>query len=99
MDGPGDWQTNLATELVAGGAGDDAAIVVDWSRGAHATWDDCSGMECVDDYSVAMADARVVGKYVQRLAEGLREALRDGHTGGTTLRLGCVGHSVGAHAC
>lgn len=99
MTGPGEWQGTLARELVSGGGGDDAAIVVDWTRGAHATWDDCHGMECVDDYSVAMADTRVVGKYVQRLAEGVREVLRSGYSGGTTLRVGCVGHSVGSHAC
>lgn len=92
-DSPGIWQGNIARKLVQGGGGEDLAVVVEWPRGAHATWEDCHGFECMDDYSVAMADTRVVGKYVQRLAAWFREVL------GEDIHFGCIGHSVGSHAC
>eukprot|EP00747_Dinoflagellata_sp_TGD_P163491 gnl/TRDRNA2_/TRDRNA2_182205_c0_seq1.p1 gnl/TRDRNA2_/TRDRNA2_182205_c0~~gnl/TRDRNA2_/TRDRNA2_182205_c0_seq1.p1 ORF type:complete len:548 (-),score=70.12 gnl/TRDRNA2_/TRDRNA2_182205_c0_seq1:74-1717(-) len=89
---PGEWEGLLARELVNGTSGTDAAIVIDWRRGAHAVWGDCHGWECLDDYPVAMADARVVGKYIQRLAAGVREVAGE-------VWIGCVGHSVGSHVC
>lgn len=91
-EGIGKWEDELAAKLVNTESGEDAVIVIDWMRGAHATWEDCHGTECVDDYPVAMADARVVGKYIQRLSAGIREVLDDVH-------IGCIGHSVGSHAC
>jgi len=91
-NGLGLWEPRLAKELAEGGFGQDATIVIDWTRGAHATWEDCHGFECLDDYAVAMADARIVGKYIQRLAAGVREVVGD-------VYLGCIGHSVGSHVC
>jgi len=83
----------MARKLVQGAAGEDIAVPIEWARGAHATWEDCHGYECMDDYSVAMADTRVVGKYIQRLAAWFQEVL------GEDIHFGCIGHSVGAHAC
>lgn len=88
----GVWEERIGKELAEGGLGADAAIVIEWTRGAHASWEDCHGFECLDDYAVAMADARVVGKYIQRLAAGVREVAG-------SVQFGCIGHSVGSHVC
>jgi hypothetical protein len=88
----GVWEEKLGNELAEGGFGADASIVIEWTRGAHASWEDCHGFECLDDYAVAMSDARIVGKYIQRLAAGVREVAGD-------VKLGCIGHSVGSHIC
>jgi hypothetical protein len=90
--GIGEWEAKLASQLVTTNSGGDVAVIINWIRGAHATWEDCHGTECLDDYPVAMADARVVGKYIQRLAATAREVLGD-------VKFGCIGHSVGSHVC
>lgn len=89
---PGAWEARLGQELAKGGFGEDACIVIEWTRGAQASWEDCHGLECLDDYAVAMADARIVGKYIQRLAAGVRQVVGN-------VNFGCIGHSVGAHVC
>jgi len=66
-----------------------AILIVDWEQGAGPTemWD----FDYFSAYDRAAANTRYVGESAQRFIESLQ--------GYPALRIHCVGHSLGAHAC
>merc|ERR1712226_80330 len=66
-----------------------AVLTVDWKKGARASfWDP------IGSYNKAVANTRYIGLATQRLVQCLQKREKS-----ADIKVHCVGHSLGAHAC